>query len=104
MSRRANFARLFGISEPIYDAEVLAIGGYERDYPYIAYGPKEMVLGAARASSWGKPIINGWFFRYLVPQMELAFAVDSVSATIPYDESAVLRTIHDEKGNRVDVD
>jgi len=98
---RASFAKLFGVSEPVYDAEILEIDGIPIKGNFRAFGPKQMVLEAAERSSAGNPIVNGWFFKYLVPQVELYLATSAEPLSISYSETAVLRTLRDGNGNRV---
>jgi hypothetical protein len=98
---RTCFAKLFGITEPVYDAEVLEVSGVAIDSSFCAYGPQRLVKEASNCSAWDKPITNGWYFKYLVPQLELRLAMSADPRAIPYSERAVLRTLHDQDGKRV---
>jgi|GEM_PF-5202680 len=65
------------------------------------YGPKFLTLEAYRASLANRPIYNGWFARYFVPQLELSLARKAAGTPTRYSERASLRKVVDLDGDEL---
>jgi hypothetical protein len=101
--RRNVFKCLFGTSEPIFAAEILAIS--KVSFNHYVYGPKSKVLEAYCDSKFmNRPIINGWFADQLIPQIELIISEgwNNLDSVVEYCEEAYINKVRDENEHQVD--
>jgi hypothetical protein len=87
---------LFKIDEPIFWAEFFKIA--DADFHDYFWGPQMDVEDAYfKYLMKGKRILNSWYEKLLIPQVETFLAETGSEAIINYDESAKINKIRDEK-------
>jgi TIR domain len=99
---RQVFECLFRTDEPIFSAEILAVSKVH--FHHYIFGPKSEVLEAYfDFKLMNRPIINKWFVKHLIPQIELIIAEgwNDLNCIVEYCEEAWINKIRDENDHEV---
>jgi hypothetical protein len=102
---RQVFECLFQTGEPIYAAEIHRVSNVP--FNHYIYGPKSKILEAYNDYMFPlQPIINGWFARHLIPQIELIIVEErnDLDFFIEYREEALINKIRDENDQELKFD